>query len=260
MADKAGEVNGVAMKAIISIDDTDDLCSPGSGQLAEELARELIQCGLAADVSTISRHQLFVHHLVPYTSHNSAMCFTARTDSQKYADLITCCQNFLTLRSAEGSDPGLCVTHEDNDRGGMAQLIEFGLQAKRCVLDKQTAYHLAEQTGVHLSEHGGSGDGIIGALAGVGLRISGCDGRIRGWQRAGETGRTITVEKLCADLHVPWVVDDIGRRLPGYARVTISDEKIKTVLHDHHPVVPVTRIGGGGIDWATLSPAESKRY
>ena len=247
------------MKAIISIDDTDNHHSPGSGQLAEELARELIQCDLAAEVSTISRHQLFVHELVPYTSHNSAMCFTARTDLHNYADLITYCQNFLSLQSAKGSDPGLCVTLEENLRN-TDQLIEFGVQAKRCVLDKQTAYHLAEQTGVHLSEHGGSGDGIIGALAGVGLRISGRDGRIRGWQSAGEKGRTITVEKLCADLCVPWVVDDDGTRLPGSARVTISDQKIKKVLYDHHPVVPVTRIEADGTDWATLSPAESKRY
>jgi hypothetical protein len=34
----------------------------------------------------------------------------------------------------------------------------------------------------------------------------------------------------------------------------------KSTLHDHHQVVPVARIEAGGIDWATLNPAEAKRY
>ena len=131
---------------------------------------------------------------------------------------------------------------------------------KHRVLTKQAAYQTAEQAGIHLSEHGGTGDGVIGALAGVGLRLSGCDGRIRGWHKTGEAGRTITIEKLCAVLRVPWAVDDNRTRLPGYARVSISNERIKTVLHDHCAVVPLTRTDQTAVDWATLSPAESKRF
>ncbi len=211
------------MKTIISIDDTDNEHSPGSGQLADDLAQELIQRRLVTEASDISRHQLFIHDLVPYTSHNSAMCFTVSTEQNKYSDLIAFCRDFLSLRSAEGSDPGLCVTDERNVLGSQL-LIDFGLRAKCSVLTKRAAYRTAEQAGIHLSEHGGTGDGVIGALAGVGLRLSGCDGRIRGWHKSDEAGRTITIEKLCALLRVPWAVDDNGTRLPGYARVSISDE------------------------------------
>lgn len=247
------------MKTIISIDDTDNEHSPGSGQLADDLAQELILHRLVTEASDISRHQLFVHDLVPYTSHNSAMCFTVCNDPRNYSDLIVFCQDFLSLRSAEGSDPGLCVTDEHNVLGSQL-LIDFGLRAKRRVLTKQAAYQTAEQAGIHLSEHGGTGDGVIGALAGVGLRLSGCDGRIRGWHKTGAAGRTITIEKLCAVLRVPWAVDGKGTRLPGNARVSISDERIKTVLHDHCTVVPLARTKQGATDWVTLSPAESKRY
>lgn len=247
------------MKPIISIDDTDNHHSPGSGQLADELARELILCRLAADASAVSRHQLFVHDLVPYTSHNSSMCFSVSIEPQNYSDLIAFCQSFISLRSAEGSDPGLCVTR-DHNAAKAKLLVDFGLRAKNTILTKRAAYQTAERAGVHLSEHGGSGDGVIGALAGIGLRLSGSDGRIRGWHSAGEPGKTITVEKLCADLQVPWAVDTQGARLPGYTRVTLSNEKIKTVLHDHCPVVVLTRAGQRGLDWTTLSPAESKLY
>ena len=209
------------MKTIISIDDTDNEHSPGSGQLADDLAQELILQRLVTEASDISRHQLFVHDLVPYTSHNSAMCFTVCHDPRNYLDLIVFCQDFLRWQSAEGSDPGLCVTDEHNVLGSQL-LIDFGLRAKRSVLTKQAAYQTAEQAGIHLSELGGTGDGVIGALAGVGLRLSGCDGRIRGWHKTGAAGKTITIEKLCAVLRVPWAVDDKGTRLPGYARVSIS--------------------------------------
>lgn len=247
------------MKTLISIDDTDNHHSPGSGQLADELAQELIFCRLATNASTISRHQLFVHDLVPYTSHNSAMCFSVSIDQNDYSDLVAFCQDFLRLRSAEGSDPGLCVTRERYG-AGTDLLIEFGLRAKSTILSKPAAYHTAEQAGVHLSEHGGSGEGVIGALAGVGLRLYGSDGRIRGWHSAGVPGKTITVEKLCADLQVSWAVDTQGTRLPGYTRVTISNEKIKKVLHDHCPVVVLSKAEQRGFDWTTLSPAESKLY
>ena len=39
---------------------------------------------------------------------------------------------------------------------------------------------MAADLGVHLSEHGGTGIGVIGALAGAGLRLSGNDGRFKG--------------------------------------------------------------------------------
>ena len=42
------------------------------------------------------------------------------------------------------------------------------------------ASELAERNHVHLSEHGGSGQGVVGALAAVGLRLAGQDGRVKG--------------------------------------------------------------------------------
>jgi hypothetical protein len=247
------------MKLFISIDDTDNKQSPGSGQLAELLVQELNECRLAADPTPVSRHQLFVHDLVPYTSHNSAMCFTVSVEQDRYRDVVAFSRQFLTCRSAEGSDPGLCVAEKKAIRG-IETLIDFGARAKQMVLNKQHAYQTAAQAGVHLSEHGGSGDGVIGALAAVGLRLSGSDGRIRGWRSAGGIGEVLSVEQLCADLQVPWAVDERGMRLPGYARVTISDERIKTVLHDHCPVVPLGRSLQGEACWSTLTPDESKRY
>ena len=127
----------------------------------------------------VTRHQLLVHPDIPYTSHNSAMCFAAELDPFRLDQLIDYASEFLVKESATGSDPGLCVVAVDHlARPGW--LIAFGYSAKQEVLTKDYAYGLAEELNIHLSEHGGTGDGIIGALAGAGLRLSGNDGRFRG--------------------------------------------------------------------------------
>ena len=73
------------MKAwLICIDDTDDIGTKGTGEIAEEIAAKLAprvpQDARPAITRFVTRHQLFVHPDIPYTSHNSAMCFQVETD------------------------------------------------------------------------------------------------------------------------------------------------------------------------------------
>ena len=151
---------------LLSFDDTDELNMPGTGHLLDSFLQTL-----PAKCSFISRHQLFVHADVPYTSHNSAMC--AQIDGQLSAEeLIDRAAAYLEQHSAPGADPGLCVAAWQT----MTQrelLVLWGYRAKREVLAKEDAYALAQQCGVHLSEHGGTGQGVVGALAAVGLRLAG---------------------------------------------------------------------------------------
>ncbi len=98
--------------------------------------------------------------------------------------------------SAPGSDPGLCVAAPalltEAER-----LIAFGQAAKQQVLSKEAAYLLGDELGVHLSEHGGSGQGVVGALAGAGLRLGGNDGRLKGKLQVGSAGAVVHVHDLC---------------------------------------------------------------
>jgi len=244
----------------LSIDDTDNLDSPGSGQLAEILAVKLQQEGLVSHSSNISRHQLFVDAAIPYTSHNSSMCFSATATDARLGDIIEFSSQFLQKASAAGSDPGLCVAVADSLLNGEA-LTEFGLKAKKTVLSKQEAYFWAGKTGIHLSEHGGTGDGIIGALAGIGLRMQGNDGRFRGWLNLGECGEIVMTQSLCAHPWVDAVVDEDGRPLAENTPVFLADSRIKTVFWDHRQVIPVTATAGDtGPAWTTLTKSEVKRF
>jgi hypothetical protein len=157
----------------IGIDDTDNLDSRGTGFLARSMSEYLTKKNLGR-CEWISRHQLLVDPAIPYTSHNSSLCLKWLTTTEKIDLIIQESSTFLAAQSATGSDPGLCiVTESESDQS----LIEFGYEAKRKVLTKEYALLLANSLPIHLSEHGGTGGGIIGALAGVGLSSSGNDGR-----------------------------------------------------------------------------------
>lgn len=248
------------MNIFLSIDDTDNLDSPGSGQLADILAGELQQEGLISKYSNISRHQLFIHEAIPYTSHNSSMCFSATTKNNRLDDVIEFAKQFLKKASAPESDPGLCIA-VDNDLLDRAALAAFGASAKQTIHSKQEAYSLAKMTGVHLSEHGGTGDGIIGALAGTGLRLRGNDGRFRGWLNLGERGQITSPKLLCNHPFVDAVVNDDGQPLAEDIPVFLADSKIKTILKDHRQVIPVTaNTDDCGAIWTTLTKAEVKRF
>lgn len=139
----------------------------------------------------------------------------------------------------QGSDPGLCVVQK-NEQLDSDRLIAFGQSAKQQVLCKEQAYRLAKESGIHLSEHGGTGDGVIGALAGIGLRLQGEDGRYRGWYHLGLPGTAITVGELCHYPFIDTVLTQSGSILAPDTPVCIGSEKIKTIRMRNQQVVMVT--------------------
>ena len=249
------------MNYLVCIDDTDMPGTRGTGFLVEGLCGILKEKGLA-ETSAISRHQLFVHEDIPYTSHNSSMCFELSLKQGTIEPIIELMADFLETRSEKGSDPGLCVAKMTKALDRHA-LIEFGKNAKIKVTSKEAAYALAMATGVHLSEHGGTGQGIVGALAGVGLRLCGNDGRYRGWYHLGRPGDIISVETLCAYPFIDQLVTRAGDPLPIDSHVHIGSEKTKTVRLGHKQVIVVTGNENAehtGIPFRTITKKEAKEY
>ena len=244
------------MQVLISIDDTDDLESPGTGELASEIARMIEMRGWGK-TSFVTRHQLLIHPDIPYTSHNSAMCFPAMLEPGCREIVISAAADFLKRQSAPGSDPGLCVAALPSD----STLVDFGLAAKRSVLTKNDAYGLAKRLRIHLSEHGGSGQGVVGALAGAGLRLGGNDGRMRGTLPLPRAADRISVADLLAFEHVDAVETRDGQALPDDATVRVFGDKIKTVMIGGRSVLLVTSDPQGGEGtWRNFSPRELKSY
>ncbi|MDY0341286.1 MAG: hypothetical protein RBS17_08740 [Coriobacteriia bacterium] len=224
------------MRVLISIDDTDDAFSKGTGEIAEMIAAELVSAELAT-VGRVTRHQLLIHPDIDYTSHNSSMCFVAEIAEDSLSQVIASCAGKLAAESVEAADPGLAVVPVDRlvDPG---RLMAFGLEAKERVIAKDEAYALAEALGVHLSEHGGTGIGVIGALAGAGLKLTGNDGRFKGKFRlsADEQGATEVAHIKLQGVDAVRTLD--GDELNDDERVLVGDE-CKLILRDGIAVLMV---------------------
>ncbi len=247
------------MQIAISIDDTDNLESRGTGALASLLAEE-IELRRWGRSHYVTRHQLLVHPDIPYTSHNSAMCFTADIVPEYLQSIIDYAAGFLDRESATGSDPGLCVVPIDRLER-CADLIHFGHRAKEVVLSKEDAYALASRSGIHLSEHGGTGQGVIGALAGAGLRLSGNDGRLKGCLPVAARNGCVSVAELRAHDDVDEVRSIDGIELSGDEQVRLGD-KVKTVLLEGKAVLLIEPLAGAadGVAWQTCSKQRLKRF
>lgn len=225
------------MRILLCIDDTDNLDSRGTGELATIIANN-IKNNSWGTCSGITRHQLLIHPDVPYTSHNSSMCFEADIDEAFFENVIDYSSDFLENESAEGSDPGLCVAAIPQ----IAEpdlLVEFGKKAKKEVLTKEDAYKLADELGVHLSEHGGTGQGVIGALAGIGLRITGNDGRFKGKIMLNSQNGIEKVDYILSNTNIDRVKDLEGTDLEGDELVAI-DRPLKSVFLEGKSTLLVT--------------------
>ncbi|AKL94384.1 hypothetical protein CACET_c08760 [Clostridium aceticum] len=165
------------------------------------------------------------------------MCFEAEINEAYYQMIIDNASAYLKQEHAEGSDPGLCVVDIEKLENPVS-LMDFGKRAKKEVLTKQQAYTLAETLQVHLSEHGGTGQGVIGALAGTGLRLSGNDGEFKGRLNIPPSDKAYTV----ADLYKQGSIDlvmDTNKNILSEEEKVVFEAKTKTILLDGKAVLLV---------------------
>lgn len=245
------------MNILISIDDTDSIDSRGTGDVADLLAAGITangwgRCGL------VTRHQLLLHPDIPYTSHNSSMCFPAQVCADRLEEITRFCCSRLAAESAPGADPGLCVMVPERMKDPQV-LVTFGRKAKQTVISKEEAYATAAAQSVHLSEHGGTGQGVIGALAGAGLRFTGNDGRFKGRFRVPATNGIATVRDICGrGIDLVQTLD--GRTLPGEESVFVGGWVKPVLLNARAVVLAVPAEDLSGVAWKACDRKIFKNY
>lgn len=158
------------MTIFVGIDDTDNAESRGTGRLARGIAAELSH---DLPVRGVTRHQLFVHPDIPYTSHNSAAVIHVEGDADP-ARIFRSVRGLMLADFVEGSDPGLAVAV---DSQVTPMMTAFGLDGKTMIVDQDRARAVAKNAGILLEGLGGTEGGVIGAVAGIGLAATGSDGR-----------------------------------------------------------------------------------
>ncbi len=222
------------MKLLIGIDDTDNKESRGTGYRARKLG-ELIQQKKLGTVTGITRHQLFVDPRIPYTSQNSSACIEVMTSEVEKLKVL--CRSFLLEDSAEGSDVGLCIRAYGKIP---KEIIQWGQQAKKQVLSKKKALELADNHEIFLEGLTGTHDGIIGALAAIGLRRSGNDGRFI-WLKGKELRELSGAMEFKEIKNKTGIQEIFNKKYEPIQDTAIIDmgEWVRPILKDHKPTIIV---------------------
>jgi tRNA(Ile2) C34 agmatinyltransferase TiaS len=225
------------MTLYVCIDDTDTVDSErGTGRQGRRLRSRLDDAFDALVPAGVVRQQLLVDPRVPYTTHNSCACLRFETDGSPPTDdaVESVAGEFLRTEAADGSDPGLCIA---TDARVTPDVVAFGRRAAEEVVTEATAYDLAADAGVYLDEYGGTGEGVVGALAGVGRTATGELGRFIDYGPVREYEGAVEVSTLRAD--GVRVVTDGGRPL---SEGTVDSRGwVRPELRGGRPCLVVTR-------------------
>lgn len=227
------------MRFYIGFDDTDVLNSDfGTGKLARRY-QQWIPGG--CKIWGVVRQQLLVDPAIPYTSHNSSACVVVDCPDKSYRkDLISTAITHIETSSATGSDPGLCLAGEGDP--SLSSLEAFGLLCTAKVVTRRDAIEAAGNA--HLSGHGGTNDGIIGAAAAVGLTAAGWSGRFIEYAGLRDFPERLPVSQL-QQKGIRVVSVDRDACCPNPEDMVDTKSWLRPRLWGHEAVLPVKPAGDG---------------
>ena len=157
---------------LLGIDDTDTLEDPGTNQLARHLLRELADRFRAR---LVTRHQLLEDPRVPCTKKNGCAAIELEPLGSWSRDwLIERIRSLMLAWCPRGSDPGLCIAVGPVPD----EIVGHGRACQTRLVTQGETRELASRHDIYLEGLGGTEDGVIGALAAVGLLSSRSDGRV----------------------------------------------------------------------------------
>lgn len=161
------------MRFLIGLDDTDNPTASSTGLLAQRLGIQLQENGLGR-LDAITRHQLLLSTQIPHTSDNSAICVTFEADTNRRTELETACRSFILREYSSGANAGFAMTSWSQIT---AEVSTWARTAKTRVLQRNEALQIGREANIAIAGLTGNGTGIVGALAAIGLRYRGQDGR-----------------------------------------------------------------------------------
>ncbi len=227
------------MKLYVGFDDTDVAgADRGTGKLARWFASKLPE---GMHLWGVVRQQLPVMEGIPYTSQNSSACLILdMADPDQQQTVIEQAAAHIREHFIQGSDPGLCVVPQNSP--SVADLIAFGREACTRIVTQKAAMNAVN--GNHLSGHGGTNDGIIGAAAGVGLTLYGWSGRFIEFNGLRDFSREVTVGELEAR-GIQVLSIDRNALVPGPEDLVDTQNWLRPRLWGFKPVLPVEAQGPG---------------
>jgi hypothetical protein len=229
----------------VGIDDTDTLDDPGTNQLARHLVQRLANSFYAR---LVTRHQLLEDPRVPCTRKNgcAAIEFEARAGAT-IDELVARTRHLILAWCPIGSDPGLCIANAPVAH----PIIAFGRWCQRRLVEQSEARQLATAHGIYLEGLGGTQDGVIGALAAVGLINTRNDGRVI------HNGSASVDQFDISGIHgvgklLEFGIDEVRRHVDSELVTSGSvdvGKRLRPNYRDGKIVLYVSRLDGQPADW-----------
>jgi len=237
---------------LIGIDDTDNENAPCTGQLGWELGLVLETLGYCRLLS-VTRHMLLQDHSITGNRENAAACLLIESDLEHRRDLELACRQYLLRNSAKGAEPGYALAPWSQLTPAIST---WGKLAKQEALKRVDAMHLARSTGISAAGLAGTGRGVIGALAAIGLFHTGSDGRYYWLPGLRDLNGIYTVDELMTACPFDRLENRYGRRpiprdrifIDGWARPILRDGKALLLLEASEK--------GSPYEWETLNRDE----
>lgn len=218
------------MKIFVALDDSRQLDGGKAGHTASLLAKYMEERGWGSSAIP-SRHRLYPNPATGCKKHNTARSFSAELDSQHLEEFMAYACELIRSTGTPDSNTGLVVAVPEL-MDNPAELIDYAYKVKEEMVSKEEAIQFSGKPGLYMYELIGSGNGIIGALAAAGLRMTGNDGQFRGKLQVG-TGEDYiaSVKEIIDQTYVEQVKNMDFENLDDIEQVRMG-EKVKVVLLD----------------------------
>jgi hypothetical protein len=216
---------------LIGLDDTDGEDGKGTGFLARSLLASLDDRRVGAALGA-TRHKLLLDPRIRSTSENMSHCLALKASHRlEVAAIAEMVVEFVEAGAAPGSSPGIAIVRDASweDPEIASRLVAFGRSAKTDVLDPESAVALAGELGVYVSAHGASEQGVVGALAAVGLHLSGSDGLFSWMPGIRDVNGQVTYRQLKFLVPIDAALDPTGQE-PGLEDLIELGDWVRPVL------------------------------
>lgn len=239
----------------LGIDDTGKPGKSGSGETALSLGQHL-QVRQLARLVHVSAHALIPPAEIPHSSLNQAYCLTLEGEAQQLREIDMDSRVYLMRHSAAGANPGFALAPRERV---IERVQNWGKACQMFTMERREALDLARGQGFTAAGFTGSGSGVIGALAAVGLRASGSDGWVSWLPGLPELKGVMTFSEILQISTFDYVKSLHGRTPDFRDRIQLG-ERVMPLLYKNRTLLllaPAPR--SAGWEWTALDVRDKSR-
>jgi hypothetical protein len=239
----------------LGIDDTGPPGKSGSSQTALALGLHL-QARKLVRLVHVSAHALVPAAEVPHSSLNHAYCLTLEGETQQLREIDMESRVYLMHNAAAGANPGFALAPRElvNER-----ILNWGKACQMMLLERREALDLARSQGITSAGFTGSGSGVIGALAAVGLRSSGSDGWITWLPGLPDLKGVMTFSEILRISTFDYVKSLHGRTPDFRDRIRLGEQVMPLLYNDHSLLLLAPAPRSADWEWTALELRDKTR-